>query len=186
MRIIDDFRAEKTPWKTFYRKAKHTVLGAAPETWVIKKYIHGLTLNVGAGDDHIPFTIGVDNYRLEEYTTRKVAVGTLRADVLHLPFYDGVVDVIVAKHIWEHVAQKEFLREMHRVLYLGGTLALVLPNWDYLGDVVYWRDPTHIWRARPKEVLNLFLTSEDWAVVQFNKLARWHYPWAFDVVVRAI
>ena len=191
-RILQDFVDEKTPLKTFIRKAKCTLIGDAPEYWVIKKYIKcgGFNLNVGCGDKPIKHTIGVDDYTLETYTDRKVKCDIV-GDALNLPFRDASVDTVVARHIWEHLPPTTFLAEMARVIKPGGHLCIALPNIDYPGPVLYWRDPTHLWAASPDpdrcfQILPLLLpgTKTPWTLVQFNKLGKWWYPWSFDIVVR--
>ena len=103
------------------------------------------------------------------------------ADGLHLPFKDGSVDCVVAKHFWEHVPKFAFLDEVKRVLKQGGYFCAILPNYKHLGDKFYWRDPTHRWAAWPEMLETPYA---GWEIVQFNRLGKWGYRWAFDIVAR--
>lgn len=180
-RILSDFIEERTPVRTFLRKAKCKLIGAAPERWVIQKHIKGFAVNIGAGRDRIKGTITLDNLQHRSYTDWEV-VPDIEADACNMPFADESVDTLIAMHVWEHIIDpNRFLREAWRVLKPGGKLCLVLPNGDYLSDVVYWRDPTHQWLATPDKVLLLIA---GWGLVQWNRLKYWCYPWSFDVVLQ--
>lgn len=184
-RILKDFRDEGTFWKTLYRKVKCYLIGSKPELWAIKKYIGGVTLHVGCGREKLPFAINVDNLQHRTYTDWDV-IPDVEADVLHLPFDDCSVDNILGKHIWEHCPQFEFLDEMYRVLKKGGRLAIIMPNLDYLGHVVYWRDPTHLWAESKFDTITKVLQTRRWRLVQFDKLDKIGYKWAYDIVLEKI
>jgi SAM-dependent methyltransferase len=180
---LKDFKEEGTFWKTFYRKVKCNLIGAAPERWVIKPWIRGNAIDVGCGRNQLKGTVGVDNLLANTYAGWK-AKPLLIADALDLPFKDCTLDTVIAMHLWEHIdTPAEFIDEARRVLKPGGRLCLVLPNRKYLGKTVYWRDPTHKWEAWPEYVDMLFDGDEHWNVLQFNKLASWHYHWSFDVIL---
>lgn len=79
-----------------------------------------------------------------------------------LPFDDGVFNVVVIKHIVEHLPQPEkAIAEIGRVTEAGGILILATPN---LGSLlkpwkgerwIGYQDPTHISLKQPAEWLTL-------------------------------
>jgi len=80
------------------------------------------------------------------------------ASAQELPFKDGVFNVVIIKHIVEHLPDpKKALREIGRVTEKGGTLILATPNLDSLlkpwkGDKwIGYQDPTHISLKHPDE-----------------------------------
>lgn len=182
--MIADFFNEKTPLKTFFRKATHTILKGRPEVWVMMRHwqFGGTMVNVGAGGDRIKGFINVDSNPLE--------CPHICCDFRVLPFKDQTVDVVLAKHAWEHVVKGThpiydgFLSEMRRVLKVNGILCVILPNREVLGEVAYWKDKTHRWAAFPDKIYQFVSLDTRWAIVQFNELRNYAYPWAFDIVLR--
>jgi 2-polyprenyl-3-methyl-5-hydroxy-6-metoxy-1,4-benzoquinol methylase len=82
------------------------------------------------------------------------------ASAQELPFKDGTFNVVIIKHIVEHLPDPEkAIREIGRVTEKGGTLILATPNLDSLlkpwkGDKwIGYQDPTHISLKRPAEWL---------------------------------
>ena len=78
------------------------------------------------------------------------------------PYEDGVFDVVIAKHVVEHLADPaQAIREMGRVLRPGGLLLLGTPNTDSpmharkLDKWVGYQDPTHISLHSPAEWLSM-------------------------------
>jgi SAM-dependent methyltransferase len=62
---------------------------------------------------------------------------TTNGDALALPFADGTFDRIIASEVLEHVRDdQQALREIHRVLKPGGTLAATVPSW--LPEQICW------------------------------------------------
>ena len=62
---------------------------------------------------------------------------TTNGDALALPFPDGTFDRIIASEVLEHVTDdQQALRELHRVLKPGGTLAATVPSW--LPEQICW------------------------------------------------
>lgn len=58
-------------------------------------------------------------------------------DALALPYADGTFDYVIASEILEHVwADDALIRELIRVLKLGGTLVVTVPRW--LPERVCW------------------------------------------------
>jgi SAM-dependent methyltransferase len=75
-------------------------------------------------------------------------------------FKDGTFQIVIAKHVVEHLPEPErAVAEMSRVLGRGGLLILATPNLDspmraYKKDKwVGYKDPTHISLKRPAEWL---------------------------------
>jgi len=80
------------------------------------------------------------------------------ASAQELPYADGVFNVVIIKHIVEHLPDpQKAINEIGRVTEKGGTLILATPNLDSLlkpwkGDKwIGYQDPTHISLKRPAE-----------------------------------
>jgi len=80
------------------------------------------------------------------------------ASAQELPYKDGVFNVVIIKHIVEHLPDpQKAIQEIARVTEPGGTLILATPNLDSLlkpwkGDKwIGYQDPTHISLKRPSE-----------------------------------
>ena len=80
------------------------------------------------------------------------------ASAQDLPYKDGAVNVVIIKHIVEHLPDpQKAINEIGRVTEAGGTLILATPNLDSLlkpwkGDKwIGYQDPTHISLKRPAE-----------------------------------
>jgi len=84
------------------------------------------------------------------------------ASAQELPFADRSFNVVIIKHIVEHLPQPEkALTEIGRVTEKGGTLILATPNLDSLlkpwkgENWIGYQDPTHVSLKRPAEWLSL-------------------------------
>ena len=84
------------------------------------------------------------------------------ASAQELPFKDGAFNVVIIKHIVEHLPDpQKAIAEIGRVTEKGGTLILATPNLDSLlkpwkGDKwIGYQDPTHISLKRPAEWFSL-------------------------------
>ena len=84
------------------------------------------------------------------------------ASAQELPFKDGAFNIVIIKHIVEHLPDPEkAIREIGRVTEPGGVLILATPNLDSLlkpwkGDTwIGYQDPTHISLKPPAEWLGL-------------------------------
>ncbi|HET6821666.1 MAG TPA: class I SAM-dependent methyltransferase [Anaerolineales bacterium] len=84
------------------------------------------------------------------------------ASAQELPFSDGSFNVIIIKHIVEHLPDpRKAIQEIGRVTEAGGILILATPNLDSLlkpwkGDAwIGYQDPTHISLKPPAEWLSL-------------------------------
>jgi 2-polyprenyl-3-methyl-5-hydroxy-6-metoxy-1,4-benzoquinol methylase len=84
------------------------------------------------------------------------------ASAQELPYKDGAFNVVIIKHIVEHLPDpRKAIQEIARVTERGGTLILATPNLDSLlkpwkGDSwIGYQDPTHISLKRPAEWLEM-------------------------------
>jgi 2-polyprenyl-3-methyl-5-hydroxy-6-metoxy-1,4-benzoquinol methylase len=126
-------------------------------------------LEVGSGMGHLVGqledsfeTVGIDVNPWAVQQAKKVARQTAlqTASAEELPFRDNSFDVVIIKHIVEHLPNPEkAIREIGRVTASGGTLILSTPNLDSLlkpwkGERwIGYQDPTHISLWKPAEWL---------------------------------
>ena len=117
-------------------------------------------LEIGSGMGHLVAqledsfeTYGMDlNHWAVEQSKAVVGKSALQtASAEELPFDDGAFDVVIIKHIVEHLPNpEEAIAEIGRVTAPGGILILATPNLDSLlkprkGDSwIGYQDPTHI------------------------------------------
>jgi 2-polyprenyl-3-methyl-5-hydroxy-6-metoxy-1,4-benzoquinol methylase len=88
-------------------------------------------------------------------------------------------------HILEHLTNPvHFIEDCWTILKPGGFLAIVVPNFEKMGSVGYYRDESHLHEMVPGRLWAQFRRDSRWGVVQFNTLA-WNYPQSFDIVVQA-
>jgi len=80
------------------------------------------------------------------------------ASAQELPYQNGVFNVVIIKHIVEHLPNpQKAIQEIGRVTEKGGTLILATPNLDSMlkswkGDRwIGFQDPTHISLKHPAE-----------------------------------
>ena len=124
-------------------------------------------LEVGSGMGHLVGsledtfeTYGMDlNHwavKQSKAVINKTSLETARAQ--ELPFKDGAFNVVIIKHIVEHLPDpQKAINEIGRVTEKGGILILATPNLDSLlkpwkGDKwIGYQDPTHISLKRPAE-----------------------------------
>jgi predicted SAM-dependent methyltransferase len=92
------------------------------ELKLIESYCKGRGLNIGCGLRPIPGAINVD--------IAPKALADVFAPASMLPFYSNRFDYVVSSHCLEHVQEAPLiiLREWHRVLKVGGTLAFIVPD----------------------------------------------------------
>ena len=131
----------------------------------------GRLLEIGSGLGHLVAqledsfqTYGMDLNHWAVKASRPVVSRTSleTASAQDLPFTDGSFQVVIIKHIVEHLPDPaEALREIGRVTAPGGTLILATPN---LGSLlkpwkgerwIGYQDPTHISLKQPEEWLSL-------------------------------
>lgn len=95
-----------------------------------------MKLNLGCGKDYMEGYVNVD---LNENVNIDQAVN-LETDVF--PWEDNSIDHIVAKHVVEHIWNRDrFMNECWRVLKPGKTMYIETPK---AGTVAYWKDPLHV------------------------------------------
>lgn len=131
----------------------------------------GRLLEIGSGLGHLVAQME-DSFRTWGMDLNHWAVRESRALMHHtclqtasaqdLPFADASFDVVIIKHIVEHLPDPALsLREIGRVTAPGGTLILATPN---LGSLlkplkgerwIGYQDPTHISLKPPEEWLDL-------------------------------
>ena len=120
----------------------------------------GRLLEIGSGMGHLVgqledtfHTYGMDlNHWAVEQSKAVVDKSPMQtASAEELPFADGSFDVVIIKHIVEHLPNPEkAIAEIGRVVSPGGVLILSTPNLDSLlkpwkGDRwIGYQDPTHI------------------------------------------
>ena len=128
-------------------------------------------LEVGSGMGHLVAqledtfeTVGLDlNHWAVTQSKSVVNKSSLQtASAQELPFEDGVFNVVIIKHIVEHLPNPEkAINEIGRVTAKGGYLILATPNLGSLlkpwkGEKwIGYQDPTHISLKEPQEWLEL-------------------------------
>jgi SAM-dependent methyltransferase len=128
-------------------------------------------LEIGSGLGHLvaqledtfeTFGVDINHWALKESKALVNPTSLQAASAQELPFADGVFNIVVIKHIVEHLPDPEkAISEIGRVTEPGGTLILATPNLDGLlkplrGDKwIGYQDPTHISLKRPAEWLSL-------------------------------
>ncbi len=92
-------------------------------------------LNLGCGPKYLDGWINCDKF---------AECADVKADIVALPFGDGSIDAAIFYHTIEHVDRAgglTALRELHRVLRPGGTLAIETPDRLKLIELVKGRGP---------------------------------------------
>jgi 2-polyprenyl-3-methyl-5-hydroxy-6-metoxy-1,4-benzoquinol methylase len=128
-------------------------------------------LEIGSGMGHLVAqledtfeTYGLDLNRWAVNQSKEVVRKTQlqTASAQELPYKDNMFNVVIIKHIVEHLPNPEkAIAEIGRVTERGGTLILATPNLDSLlkpwkGDAwIGYQDPTHISLKPPTEWLSL-------------------------------
>ena len=107
-------------------------------------------IEVGCGGNKtLPEAIGVD--RIPKGQPIPFVNQASVADVICdangvLPFEDATVDVVIARHVIEHVVDTVgFLTELKRVLKPGGMLLLATPNQDVCDSIPMNSEHVHAW-----------------------------------------
>lgn len=125
-------------------------------------------VEVGCGGNKtIPEAIGVDRIPKGEKIpfVDQVSVADVICDANGvLPFEDASVDVVIARHVIEHVVDTvAFLNEMKRVLKAGGMLMLATPNQDICDSIPMNSEHVHAWNP---DALEKILTPCGFHVMQ--------------------
>ena len=107
-----------------------------PHETAVEKKQDFRKLDIGCGPNKRPGHYGID--RLDYPCVDKV--WDVGEDGLRF-LQDGCVDCVYASHLLEHVPFVPMLREIHRVLKVGGTAEIYVPHGS---SVAGYADPTHI------------------------------------------
>lgn len=98
----------------------------AQQQWLVSKAV-GRCLHVGSGMKRIPWAVNID-----PNPERWHGLADVAADARCLPFQDGVFDSVVSSHVLPIFGDiKKALREMARVMCVGGRMAHVVPDLCY-------------------------------------------------------
>jgi len=149
-------------------------------------------LEVGSGMGHLVGqledtfeTYGIDvNHWAVKQSKPVIDTSQLQtASAQELPYGEGVFNVVIIKHIVEHLPDpQKAIQEIGRVTEKGGTLILATPNLDSLlkpwkGDKwIGYQDPTHISLKRPAEWLDL-IRSADFSPLKVFADGFWDVPY---------
>ncbi len=131
----------------------------------------GRLLEIGSGLGHLvgqledsfeTFGMDLNHWAVKESKTVVKETALHTGSAQELPFTSNVFDVVIIKHIVEHLPQPDkAIAEIGRVTAPGGTLILSTPNLDSLlkpwkGDRwIGYQDPTHISLRKPAEWLEM-------------------------------
>jgi len=151
-----------------------------------------LLLEIGSGLGHLVgqlsdqfVTIGLDVNHWALVQSQVVAESTFLqvGSAIDLPYADGSFDLVIIKHVVEHLDQPEkCIQELGRIMAPGGVLILATPNLDSLlkplkGDSwIGYQDPTHIALKPPKEWLEL-LRSVNFKIERVFADGFWDVPY---------
>jgi len=131
----------------------------------------GRLLEIGSGLGHLvgqlerrfgTFATDINAWAVRQ--SADVARGTRHslASAEELPFRDGAFDIVIIKHVVEHLPQPgRAVAELGRILAPGGTLILSAPNLSSISRPwkkekwIGYQDPTHISLKEPDEWLAL-------------------------------
>lgn len=131
----------------------------------------GRLLEIGSGLGHLvgqledafdTYGIDINHWAVKQSKTAAPKTALHTASAQELPFASGVFDVVIIKHIVEHLPQPEkAIAEIGRVTSSGGILILATPNLSSLlkpwkGERwIGYQDPTHISLKPPEEWLDM-------------------------------
>ena len=149
-------------------------------------------LEVGSGMGHLVAqledtfeTVGMDlNHWAVKQSKAVVNKSALQtASAQELPFENGVFNVVIIKHIVEHLPDPEkAINEIGRITASGGTLILATPNLGSMlkpwkGDRwIGYQDPTHISLKEPSEWLRL-IQNVDFELIRVFSDGFWDVPY---------
>jgi 2-polyprenyl-3-methyl-5-hydroxy-6-metoxy-1,4-benzoquinol methylase len=149
-------------------------------------------LEVGSGMGHLAGqledtfeTYGIDLNHWAVDQSKSVVTKTQlhTASAQELPFSDNSFNVVIIKHIVEHLPDpQKAIQEIGRITEPGGTLILGTPNLDSLlkpwkGDKwLGYQDPTHISLKRPSEWLS-FIQDAGFELIRVFADGFWDVPY---------
>ncbi|MGE5377809.1 MAG: class I SAM-dependent methyltransferase [Bacteroidota bacterium] len=149
-------------------------------------------LEIGVGMGHLvgqledtfeTFGMDVNHWAVQQSRSviRKTQLQTASAQ--ELPYREAAFNVVIIKHIVEHLPDPEkAIREIGRVTEPGGVLILATPNLDSMlkpwkGDRwIGYQDPTHISLKRPAEWLE-YIRSAGFKPVKYFSDGFWDVPY---------
>lgn len=159
-----------------------------------------LELGCGDGEDFdwlssfFPKIVGIDYnaLRLERAATRGIACQVALGDALDLPLFDESMDMVYMNHVLEHIERDTLaMKEVFRVLKVGGTLVLGVPN----EGALFWqlayrlqphtrRTTDHVQFYKPTD-LQRKAESVGFDVIGLQRIG-WGVPhWSLDARLRA-
>lgn len=110
---------------------------ATEELWrIIEPLGISTVLDVGAGESAGAMSLMLKGHGIEVQAVDALATGVRRADAHELPYPDNSADLVVARHVMEHVLSPYVvLREMMRVSrkWLLVVVPEDIPRWRYWG-----------------------------------------------------
>lgn len=152
----------------------------------------GRLLEVGSGLGHLvgqledtfeTYGIDVNHWAVKESRAVIHSSQLQTASAQELPYKDGVFNVVIIKHIVEHLPDpQKAIQEIGRVTEKGGTLLLATPNLDSLlkpwkGEQwIGYQDPTHISLKRPTEWLS-YIEGAGFTVLRAFADGFWDVPY---------
>jgi SAM-dependent methyltransferase len=149
-------------------------------------------LEIGSGLGHLvgqledtfkTYGMDINHWAVKESkeVVKDTALQTASAE--EIPFADGAFDVVIIKHIVEHLPNPEkAVAEIGRVTAPGGTLILATPNLDSLlkpwkGEKwIGYQDPTHI-SLRPPSVWFDWIKSYGFSLKRVFADGFWDVPY---------
>jgi ubiquinone/menaquinone biosynthesis C-methylase UbiE len=149
-------------------------------------------LEVGSGMGHLvgqledtfqTYGMDVNHWAVEQSKSVVKTTQLHTASAQELPFRNHSFNVVIIKHIVEHLPDpRKAIQEIGRVTEPGGTLILATPNLDSLlkpwkGDEwIGYQDPTHISLKRPAEWFS-FIQEAGFEFVKIFSDGFWDVPY---------
>jgi 2-polyprenyl-3-methyl-5-hydroxy-6-metoxy-1,4-benzoquinol methylase len=156
----------------------------------------GRLLEIGSGmghlvgqleDNFVTFGMDLNHWAVKQSKAVIHKTQLQTASAQELPYPDGAFNVVIIKHIVEHLPDpQKAIQEIGRVTEPGGILVLATPNLDSLlkpwkGDKwIGYQDPTHISLKRPAEWLEM-IRKAGFQPVKFFSDGFWDVPYVRHV-----
>ena len=149
-------------------------------------------LEIGSGMGHLvgqledtfdTFGMDLNHWAVKQSKAVIQRTNLQTASAQELPYKDGAFNVVIIKHIVEHLPDpQKAIQEIGRVTEPGGTLILATPNLDSMlkpwkGDRwIGYQDPTHISLKRPAEWLS-FIEGAGFELLKVFSDGFWDVPY---------
>lgn len=149
-------------------------------------------LEIGSGMGHLvgqledtftTFGMDLNHWAVKQSKAVVQKTNLQTASAQELPYQDGAFNVVIIKHIVEHLPDpQKAIQEIGRVTEPGGILILATPNLDSLlkpwkGDRwIGYQDPTHISLKRPAEWLE-YIRSAGFRPIKVFSDGFWDVPY---------